>query len=822
MPSEAALISLKKIMTWLCQEYNINPVGIKYNSALTLKTPVALRDFPDKNTPTIMGHRQLQNKDCPGELFFTTFSSLRTELANCSSHTANNKAFSFKSYGSIVSNASLFIKKSNQWYLKGVTDENGYFDILENLTVGDSLKIQANGYFPMSIVIDTFMITNRHIYAPFFKRNSTIPLVNPFLKVSKGSVSIDSVLSIKLGAENIIKSQILVDSFWVDVASTQNATNYTMHYTELLDTSTYEDIRDPNDFEINCRIISLNDTIYLNKSVSYFINRSQLDDNTFKVRINVQNYLLNSELYLNGIFECKITSLDTVIRLLKGNNEIKLNKIGFIDTSFFVNSDTVFNFQAYGVPETTQESNLNLNNSVGFMHNTSVKSSQLSNINLKRYFPNYSNLKLIPKSGTYKLEKQSNSSDTTALLTILDQPEYLSLDSVYLLNKKNGVFKKIFANQFADSIVYDSSIQKLGHFKLYGNSEELVLMKKQKPIKNTSTGFRIHESETLTIPLSDLFKDPDGLPNDMTYSFVADSSFSFLIVGDSVRIKHINCKSGNLSFTLEATHDQLSVPDTFNIYVTPLSIISTVRTVKCFGTATGKIEVSMSSDKPQLYSYLWSNSVNTRINDSILAGTYRITVNDQNNCKTLKTIEVTQPTALTVNLGIDIKLDLGDSTQLTPSVNRTLLQGWKWTPSEGLSCNTCEKPYARPLQTTEYKLVATDTSNCSGNDVIRVFVANKEKVFIPNAFSPNQDGVNDILFVNCGNEVRKINKFYIFNRWGAQVFAANNFLPNDEKFGWNGTFKGVAAAEGVYIYTVEVEYINGKTQIFSGDVNIIK
>ena len=140
-----------------------------------------------------------------------------------------------------------------------------------------------------------------------------------------------------------------------------------------------------------------------------------------------------------------------------------------------------------------------------------------------------------------------------------------------------------------------------------------------------------------------------------------------------------------------------------------------------------------------------------------------------------------------------------------------------------LDCTNCRNPVAKPLGTTSYFVSATNRNGCIAKDTLKITVANKRKVFIPTAFSPNNDGNNDIFMVYGGNEVRKINKFQIYNRWGNRVFGAENILPNDPSKGWDGLFEGQVAEMGsIFIYAVEVEYINGKIEVFSGDVTIVR
>ena len=96
------------------------------------------------------------------------------------------------------------------------------------------------------------------------------------------------------------------------------------------------------------------------------------------------------------------------------------------------------------------------------------------------------------------------------------------------------------------------------------------------------------------------------------------------------------------------------------------------------------------------------------------------------------------------------------------------------------------------------------------------------EAFIPNAFSPNDDGINDYFTILGDSDISIINHFAIADRWGTIVFQKNNFQSNDDNFGWNGKFKGDFLPTGVYIYMAEITFRDGTTSIISGDVTLIR
>jgi gliding motility-associated-like protein len=94
------------------------------------------------------------------------------------------------------------------------------------------------------------------------------------------------------------------------------------------------------------------------------------------------------------------------------------------------------------------------------------------------------------------------------------------------------------------------------------------------------------------------------------------------------------------------------------------------------------------------------------------------------------------------------------------------------------------------------------------------------QVFIPNAFSPDGDGLNDIFMIR-GRGIT-VKSFRIFNRWGEMVFEKQNFFPDDPKFGWDGKVKGVPATPDVFVYTAEIFCDNGIPYTYKGNVTILK
>ena len=106
--------------------------------------------------------------------------------------------------------------------------------------------------------------------------------------------------------------------------------------------------------------------------------------------------------------------------------------------------------------------------------------------------------------------------------------------------------------------------------------------------------------------------------------------------------------------------------------------------------------------------------------------------------------------------------------------------------------------------------------------MLRIFVARNINVYIPTAFSPNNDGDNDKIIVYAGQGVAQIERFMIFDRWGNQVFAKGPFQPNDPDFGWDGLLNGEPMNAAVFVYYVEVTLVTGQVVVLEGDFVLLR
>jgi gliding motility-associated-like protein len=165
---------------------------------------------------------------------------------------------------------------------------------------------------------------------------------------------------------------------------------------------------------------------------------------------------------------------------------------------------------------------------------------------------------------------------------------------------------------------------------------------------------------------------------------------------------------------------------------------------------------------------------------------------------------------------------IGGQEVAIPTTYSRDVSTYQWTPSSGLSCNDCPNPVASPDKNMQYTVTATDAAGCVARGEVTVTVSCSESnFFIPNTFSPNNDGTND-WFYPRGSGLAMVRLLRIFNRTGELVFDKRDFPANSASSGWNGMIKGKPASSDVYVFQVEVICENGQVIPFKGNIMLMR
>ncbi|MGZ8516449.1 MAG: PKD domain-containing protein [Chitinophagaceae bacterium] len=159
---------------------------------------------------------------------------------------------------------------------------------------------------------------------------------------------------------------------------------------------------------------------------------------------------------------------------------------------------------------------------------------------------------------------------------------------------------------------------------------------------------------------------------------------------------------------------------------------------------------------------------------------------------------------------------------LLPATYTNSIINYSWSPITGLSCTDCAQPLASPKFNTLYTVTAIDDNGCASTAQVQVIVlCIGANVFVPNTFSPNGDGSNDVFYVR-GKGLDRVKSLRIFNRWGETVFERFNFPVNDASAGWDGTYKGKKLSPDVFVYQVDVFCDNSESIRFEGNISLIQ
>ncbi len=210
---------------------------------------------------------------------------------------------------------------------------------------------------------------------------------------------------------------------------------------------------------------------------------------------------------------------------------------------------------------------------------------------------------------------------------------------------------------------------------------------------------------------------------------------------------------------------------------------------------------------------------------NIRAGDNTITVVDVNGCTADTVINIAQPIEIVVDLLDVVVIELGDSlTQLDPTIISSVpIDSFIWSPPGQLSCTDCKNPRVNATDDQLYTLVVIDINGCTGSASVLIDLDRNRNVYIPNIFSPNGDGINDDFKVFTGPGVTRIGFVRLYDRWGELVHEVTNPPPSQDGAGaWDGTFKGQDLNPAVFLYLIEVEFLDGQVLVYRGDVSLIR
>ncbi len=318
-----------------------------------------------------------------------------------------------------------------------------------------------------------------------------------------------------------------------------------------------------------------------------------------------------------------------------------------------------------------------------------------------------------------------------------------------------------------------------------------------------------------------------------TYNLQASGAISYIWYGNTNTLNCITC-ANPVAKPLTTITYAVTGKSAFNCIATdsitvrvqqPLKLTVATGDTLCLGeTATFK---ATGTEKYNWYPALYVDQPNNaQVNIRPAKDTtinYRLIGKDNFNCFAdtamvkvkafpIPKMEIDQ-NEITVNAGTSVKLKTVNSGDVTK---------WKWTPNRFIDNANLAEPTMIARESITYTCVASNEGNCVTRDEVKVVVVcNNGNIFVPNTFSPNGDGNNDIFYPR-GKGVYTIKSLRIFNRWGEVVFEKSNFQANDMSVGWDGTYKGQKLASDAYVYSLEIMCDNSTTVPTKGSITLLR
>ena len=192
------------------------------------------------------------------------------------------------------------------------------------------------------------------------------------------------------------------------------------------------------------------------------------------------------------------------------------------------------------------------------------------------------------------------------------------------------------------------------------------------------------------------------------------------------------------------------------------------------------------------------------------SGNYEKMFKTKMGCDSLEKLSLQVVTLPILTLPTDITLTEGTSVKIKATVKADSLKSIAWLPATFLDKDDALEVTTTPTENIDYQVVVKNKNGCEAKASIKVFLKAKKKIFTPTAFSPNEDGFNDLFEVFLKADEGAVESYEIYDRWGNLIYQ--NAEP------WSGK----DSSEGVYTYLVKVKWNDGKVSALSGDVTLTR
>lgn len=246
----------------------------------------------------------------------------------------------------------------------------------------------------------------------------------------------------------------------------------------------------------------------------------------------------------------------------------------------------------------------------------------------------------------------------------------------------------------------------------------------------------------------------------------------------------------------------------------------------CDEENSGEIRISEISGGTSPYDIKLGTTTNQEeVIQNLSAGVYTVTVTDAMGCSKELEIELEEAEIFEIELEEIVRIFIGDKVELTakPNIEEEKIDSIYWSPRDSVSCPDCLVTVVEPHQSTAYMITIVDKNGCSVTTRVYVDVHREIDIFVPNIFTPNGDGKNDVLsiYTNKPSFLNTI-EFLIYDRWGNIVFKSDNIDFNNPAWGWGGNHLGKPASPGVYAFVLKYS-VDGDDPInLTGDFTLMR
>ncbi len=253
-----------------------------------------------------------------------------------------------------------------------------------------------------------------------------------------------------------------------------------------------------------------------------------------------------------------------------------------------------------------------------------------------------------------------------------------------------------------------------------------------------------------------------------------------------------------------------------------ITVTTEPKDVSCFSGDDGEVVIRASGGSGEFAFYVNGIYQTDSVYKELREGKYTVVVQDINNCVGTTTFTITQPESFYANAGADqVSLRKEPVKLVADAFSTNGILGYLWSPAGSLNCDTCREVIATPDATTDYVLRVMDGDSCINFDTVRVVVKLAPLSFVPSAFTPNGDGLND--YFNFDILGAKIIDVKVYNRWGMLVYD-NPSQPNGitTTNAWDGTFNGEPVGYETFVYHIKITYWDDTNDKLTGTVAVMR